>query len=74
MRKLLLYVLSSPLLIIGILFDLVKLPIILFILLPLLVYIWILDLLRGDVVVTPLEFCGETLIIGVEVWWEVING
>lgn len=74
MRKLLLYILSSPLFVIGLLLDLIKLPIIIVIFLPFLTYARIIGLLRGDaIIIFPLEFCLECAVICIRVWWNVVN-
>ena len=74
MRKLLLYILSSPLFVIGLLFDLIKFPVVVVIFLPFSIFMWVLDLLRGGVILTPFEFCCDVATMGIQMWWEVVNG
>ncbi|OGU58293.1 MAG: hypothetical protein A2V66_03640 [Ignavibacteria bacterium RBG_13_36_8] len=75
-RKFLLFLISSPLLIIFLIFDIIKIPIILGLFLPIACFLWIIDLLKGranfkEDVIGFLIFSSG---IGIHIYMDIIRG
>lgn len=68
----LVYVLSIPILIIGIAFDVAKLPVLLFFLWPIWGFLTLIDRLQGK---DTYLICmmKETLFIGIHIWMDVVG-
>lgn len=47
MRNILLLIISSPLLILFVIFDIIKLPVVIFLFLPLSIFMWIINIVKG---------------------------
>jgi len=73
MKKILKYILSLPILAVCVVFDIIKLPIILVLFLPVSVFLFVIDWLRSDVVVTPISFCWESATVGIQIWLELVE-
>jgi len=46
-RSILLLIISSPLLVIFIVFDIIKLPVVIFLFLPISLFLWIINMVKG---------------------------
>jgi len=71
MKKIIVLALSIPFLIVGIAFDIVKLPVII-IFSPIWFLLYIIDVLNGDEA-EFIPFILESLFIGLSMWFELVD-